>query len=198
MIPVQPVPKPADFEARCETPGNSWRVANPSRSPRDHDLWSPFRGLLKQGFGSRCGYCGIHVSGKGTVDHFLSIHNHPGSAYIWENYRFSSDDMNRKKRTLDDQVLDPYEVGEGWFDIDLQDLRMVVTNKVPVHLRAKAEFTLKRLGLEDDEDVVREREGWKTRFEALASQANWAALDIVRDLYPLMAEAVERKFGRAQ
>jgi hypothetical protein len=138
------------------------------------------------------------VSGKGTVDHFLSISNHPDKAYLWENYRFASDDMNRKKRTLDDQVLDPYEIGEGWFELDLQSLRMVATDKVPPHILQKAAFTLKRLGLEDDEDVIREREGWKRTFEDLVSQANWSGLDTVRHLYPLMADAVERKFGRTR
>jgi len=61
---------------------------------------------------------------------------------------------------FDDQVLDPFDLGEDWFEILLPSLQLVLTDKVPQQQRQKAEFTLERLRLRDDERVLRQRQSW--------------------------------------
>lgn len=42
----------------------------------------------------------------------------------------------------------------------LPSLQLIVTDAVPPAERQKAEFTLQRLHLQDDERVIRQREAW--------------------------------------
>ncbi|WP_228019853.1 hypothetical protein [Sphaerospermopsis sp. LEGE 08334] len=51
------------------------------------------------------------------LEHFLSCENHRHLAYEWTNYRFVSGWVNSSKGTLDNQVLDPFEVEDDWFEI---------------------------------------------------------------------------------
>ncbi len=122
------------------------------------------------------------------MDHFLSWKNRPDLAYEWSNYRFASSPMNASKQNADDAVLDPYEVGPGWFEIILPSLQMRVTDAVPAAFRAKAEFTLKRLKLRDGETVIR----WRRSWYELYLDGN-LALDGLRSVAPLIAAAVERQ-----
>jgi len=61
---------------------------------------------------------------------------------------------------FDEKVLDPFYLGEDWFEILLPSLQLVLTDKVPQQQRQKAEFTLERLRLRDDERVLRQRQSW--------------------------------------
>jgi hypothetical protein len=96
----------------------------------------------------------------GTVDHYLSCKNYSEQAYEWSNYRFASGWINSSKRTVDDQVLDPFEVEDDWFEIILPSLQLVLTDAVPTQERQRAEYTLDRLHLRDDERVIRQRQQW--------------------------------------
>lgn len=196
MIPVSMPPEPGDFHTECELPGETWLAGKPGRSPRNKDLWSPFRPALKAGFSNRCGFLGMFVSTEGTVDHYLSINQHPTLAYRWSNYRFSSEEMNRKKGTLDAQILDPYVVGPGWFEILIPSLQMVPTDAVPAHIKPQVDFTLDRLGLRDGEAVIRLRLAWFQVLEPFARAGNWAGFDRVKHLAPLVAEAIEGYYAR--
>lgn len=122
----------------------------------------------------------------GTVDHFLSFKHHRDLAYEWRNYRFASGPLNASKRDADDAVLDPFEVGAGWFEIILPSLQMRVTDVVPADYRAKAEFTLKRLKLRDGERVIRWRRSWYRMYTN-----GQLTLDGLRTVAPLLAAAVE-------
>jgi hypothetical protein len=128
-------------------------------------------------------YCPV-----GTVDHYLSWQNHPAKAYDWENYRFADGWINSSKQGADDRVLDPYIVGEGWFEILLPSLQLVVTDRVPPEERGRAAYTLKRLHLRDDERVIRQRRMWLALYEqgelTLAGLAKGA---------PLIAAAVVKR-----
>lgn len=57
-------------------------------------------------------------------------------------------------------ILDPYAVEDGWFEILLPSLQLVVTDAVPERLRVRAEFVLDRLRLRDDARVLRQRAEW--------------------------------------
>lgn len=158
MMRFNPPSEPPEFDQKARQAGNNWLAKN-LNNLRPRDYWSPFKSNLADGFGNLCGYS-VMYEPVGTVDHYLSCENYPNLAYEWSNYRFASAWINSSKRTLDDQVLDPFQVGEDWFEIILPSLQLVLTNKVPPAERQRAEFTLQRLRLRDDERVIRQRQQW--------------------------------------
>lgn len=159
MLKFNPPPEPADFDTKTRQTGNDWLRKNLNDKKRPKDYWSNFKSNLADGFGNLCGYSAMYEP-VGTVDHYLSCENHQNLAYKWSNYRFSSGWINSSKGTLDDRVLDPFLVEDDWFDILLPSLQLIVTDAVPPAERQKAEFTLQRLHLQDDERVIRQREAW--------------------------------------
>lgn len=189
MIAVKRVRKPIDFDAQVKTPGNAWLAANPS-TPRPPALWAPFTEALANGFDERCGYGAMFVPADGTVDHFLSVKHHRSLSYEWGNYRYVSAAINASKKNADDTVLDPYEVGDGWFEIILPSLQLRTTDRVPQAARAKAEFTLTRLKLRDGEKVIRQRRAWYRLY-----LDGKLTLDGLAQVAPLIAVAVRRQTG---
>jgi hypothetical protein len=185
MIPVTPVPKPHDFDAVVKMPGQAWLTQNP-RAKRPKPLWDRYTSQLADGFSGLCGYAAMFDPTGGTVDHYLSYKNHMQKAYEWDNYRFASATLNSSKRNADDTVLDPYLVGAGWFEILLPSLQMRVTNAVPPADRAKAEFTLKRLKLQDGERIIRWRQSWYEMYKN-----DTLSLAGLRGVAPLIASAVD-------
>jgi hypothetical protein len=187
MIPVlNPIPVPAEFEQRCRQAGNTWLIAHPSEA-RPRDYWSPFRHALADGFGNRCGYGGMWIS-SGTVDHFVSCDEDRQQSYEWSNYRYVEGWINSSKRAQRSvDLLDPFEVQAGWFEVDLPSLQMRLTAQVPDAVLARAQHTLTRLPLRDDERILRTRRAWLEAYE------RGAPLDLIRDKAPLIAEAIVRQ-----
>lgn len=190
MIRVVPPPEPPDFDSKVRQPGNTWLAAHPKESrkkgKRPRDLWSPFRSQLADGFQNRCGYAAMWEP-SGTVDHYLSCEHHEELAYEWSNYRYVSGWINSKKGSLDERVLDPFDVDASWFELLLPSCQLIVSEFCPSHLREKAEFTLQRLGLGHNETIIRQRAEWYRMYKekeltlkGLASKA------------PLLAIAVEK------
>ena len=187
MIAVTKVPEPQAFDQEVRKPGNKWLKANPAAA-RPNPLWAPYTKQLQDGFCGLCGYAAMLDPTGGTVDHYLSYKNHRTLAYEWDNYRFAAATLNASKKNADDSVLDPYQVGAGWFEIILPSLQMQVTDAVPAALRTKAEFTLKRLKLRDGERIIRWRKAWYELY-----QSGDLSLEGLRKYAPLIAEAVEKE-----
>src|SRR5262249_15226696 len=80
------------------------------------------------------------------------------------------------------------EVGDGWFEILLPSLQLVVTAQVPVHLRAKAENTLNRLRLRDHQEIIKVRTSWYELYEA-----GELTLSGLERRAPLIAAAVRKQ-----
>src|SRR5262245_55684881 len=113
MIPVAPVPEPSGFDEHARQPGKAWLAQN-AGAKRPRDYWSPFREVLVEGCRDRCSYTAMYTT-DGTIDHFRSYKTHPELAYEWTNYRYAGSWVNSVKQ--DREVLDPHDVGEGWFEI---------------------------------------------------------------------------------
>ena len=186
MIPARRATEPKDFETKVRSIGNKWLRTHPD-AKRPPALWIPFTPDLERAYKNLCGYAAMLDPTGGTIDHFKSIKNHLPLAYEWSNYRFASGIMNSSKRTADESVLDPEEVGASWFEILLPSLQMRLTNRVPADLRTKAEFTLQRLKLDKGLRVIRWRRAWYKLY-----QEGKLNLEGLRDVAPLIAEAVER------
>lgn len=183
--------EPAGFDARCRQKGLQWLADHPKATrkgnTRPRDYWSPFKSQLADAFCDLCAY-GAMYEPVGTVDHFEPVDANEVRAYDWDNYRLASAWINssKNKRTA---VLDPLLVQEGWFEVLLPSLQLVmVAEKVPAHLQALAEQTLTDLHLRDDERVLRQRRAWLRKYEE-----GKLTLDGLRELAPLIAAAVEKR-----
>lgn len=189
VIPVEPVPEPPTFDERARRPGNDWLAKNPSAS-RPRDYWSPFKASLAEGFKNRCGYSAMYEP-AGTVDHFRSYTSHPHLSYEWTNLRYASQWLNSSKKGSG--LLDPYEVGEGWFEVLLPSLQLVVTDKVPPAYRERAAQMLVALPIGHDERIIKQRRMWYRMF-----QEKKLSLEGLREVAPLIAAAVEKSEGLRQ
>lgn len=187
MIPVPKVRKPKGFDVAVKVLGNQWLKDNPD-AKRPTPLWTPYTPLLAAGFADLCGYAAMLDPTGGTVDHYLSFKHRPDLTYEWANYRFASGPLNSSKQNADADVLDPHEVGEGWFEIILPSLQMRMTDQVPAKFKAKAEYTLTRLKLRDGERIIRWRESWYKMY-----REGKLTLAGLRDVAPLLAAAVEAR-----
>jgi hypothetical protein len=190
MIRFEPVKEPPDFAKRVEAPGAAWLVQHTKDRPKD--LWSPFKGHLAEAFHNLCAYS-VMFEPVGTVDHFVSCDEDRSKAYVWSNYRFASGWINSSKNSLlSTTIFDPFTVQDGWFEIILPSLQLAATDCVPVNLREKAQFVLKRLHLRDDERVLRQRREWYRMY-----QEGELTLEGLRKKAPLIAAAVVKQRGRS-
>lgn len=183
-----PAAEPASFDVRCRQRGRRWLQGHPTYD-RPRDYWSEFEGDLRAAFRRLCGCCAMVVL-KGQVDHFIPVkllkrRKQDALAYEWTNFRYGEGLLNQKKSAA--EVLDPYEVEDDWFDLLLPSLQLVLTTRVPKRLRAKAEMTLRQLGLTDDEVILRYRLEW---FEMYRRKR--LTLEGLKQVAPLIARAVER------
>lgn len=188
MIPVpNPIPEPEGFHERCRELGNAWLQRNPD-AKRPPDYWSPFKKHLEEGFSNRCGYGAIFIN-YGTVDHHISCYEDITKAYEWSNYRLVDGWMNSSKSNKDSSLLlDPFEVEDGWFEILLPSLQLVVSNDIPDEFRERAEYTINNLPLRDDERIIRQRRRWYELY-----QQGEFSLETLRKFAPLIAKAVDNQ-----
>jgi hypothetical protein len=186
MMRFEPVPEPENFGAECHQRGNTWLAKHPDHDGRPPAYWSAFESDLADGFRNLCAYTAMYVC-PGTVDHYLCWKKHQNLAYEWTNYRYAAQWVNSSKGDLDDRVLDPFAVRDDWFEILLPSLQLVVTDAVPEDQRERAEFTIVRLRLRDDERVIRQRRAW---YEAYLREG--ITLDELKKWAPVLARAIQR------
>jgi hypothetical protein len=186
MIPVShPIPEPAGFHQQCREAGNAWLAEHPDNK-RPRDFWSPFRNALADGFCNRCGYGTMWIA-SGTVDHFISIDADQSQAYEWSNFRYIDHWINSSKKNASG-LLDPFDVCDGWFEILLPSMQLVMTDAVPQPFRDRARDTITRLKLQDHETLLRQRREWYRMYQE--GQLTLAGL---RSKAPLIAAAVEKQ-----
>ena len=189
MIPVpHPILEPTDFDLNCRQHGLAWLASNPD-CKRPKDFWSPFRLELAKGFSDRCGYGAMWIP-NGEVDHFVSVNANKALAYEWSNYRYIEGWINscKGKKT---EILDPFMVESGWFEILLPSLQLVIGDAIPAEFKQRAENTLTWLHLRDDERILKQRRAWYQQY-----QEDSLSLDGLRKKAPLIAAAVEKQSGQ--
>lgn len=165
MIRFERVPEPPDFDEKARVPGNQWLVAHPGEG-RPRDFWTPFKGRLAQGFRNLCAYSAMYEP-VGTVDHFVSCHEDRAKAYEWQNYRYCAGWINSSKGSVPaGDLLDPFDVETGWFQIHIPSLQLRVSDSIPDWLRERAENVLTRLHLRDDERIMRQRGEWYRMYRS--------------------------------
>ena len=68
--------------------------------------------------------------------------------YEWNNYRLACALMNTHKGYVD-EVLDPFEVEDGWFALELYEFQVVPGRDLPGNVQTKVTDTIERLRLND-------------------------------------------------
>jgi hypothetical protein len=183
-------PPPANFDERVGARGAVWLADNPDAA-RPHAYWLEFSRALAAAFSDLCAYSAMYEP-VGTVDHFVSCSEDRAKAYSWSNYRYASGWINSSKQALrSHQILDPFAVVNGWFEIILPSLQLVATNLVPEAYRERAELMLTRLHLRDDERVLRQRREWYRMY-----QEGELNLEGLAKKAPLIAAAVDQENKR--
>lgn len=164
MIHVEPQPEPADFDAKVRQPGQA-DLASSEGELRPH--WRRCAAQLREAYQGVCAYSSIYIphgTGALSVDHLLPKSKRRELAYEWSNYRLACIRMNSRKNDLAD-VLDPFEVQDGWFALELSTLQVTPREGLPESLRQRVQSTIDRLDLNDDE-FIRARAGYSEAFQS--------------------------------
>ena len=153
MIHVDPQPEPPGFDALVRQRGSRALAEGREDLPpywRDclPDLYQCYRGV--------CAYLCVLIprgTGARSVDHVAPKSKRRDLAYEWGNYRLVSVLMNSRKREFED-VLDPFEIDDGWFVLELSFLQVMPSPSLDEPTRSKVQATIDRLGLNDAECVA--------------------------------------------
>lgn len=188
VVPCSPADEPAEFVAKVRRPGRKWLRDNPRHPGRPPAYWRACNPELAEAFEQRCAYTAMFLGAPGTADHFVSLDEDRNLAYEWSNLRYSAAWLNSRKQDLKSSLLlDPFEVGQGWFERHLPSLQLQVSSRCPSRYRQRAKDTLRLLGLDHDERVVRYRRQWLREYEERD-----ISLDYLERKAPLVAQAVRR------
>jgi hypothetical protein len=188
VVRCTPAAEPADFDKQVRKPGRAWLREHRGSTRRPPAYWRRCHAQLAAAFEERCAYTAMFLGAPGTADHFVSIEENRNLAYEWSNYRYAAGWINSRKQSLrSEDLLDPFHVGNGWFELLLPSLQLQVSARCPTQRRTLAENTLKALGLRDDERVLRYRRQWLAEYES-----GEIDLDYLAKKAPLIAEAVHR------
>lgn len=188
MIRVPPAPEPAGFDAQVRQPGlralaemvgephlpprrgRPRRVIAASRDEIAPDqfpaFWTAMLPELLHAYGRVCAYMSFYierVTGAASVDHMLPKSLDWREVYEWRNYRLACALMNSRKNNYRD-VLDPFEVEDGWFRLELVGYQVVPDPQLPPDIRDKVQATIERLQLNDYE-CLKLREEYAAAFE---------------------------------
>src|ERR1700678_1509026 len=168
MIGVTPADEPSTFDARVRQPGLraiEEIVGRPAarrgrkrkaRAKRREDIkpgefppyWREMTEELLSAYNRVCAYACLYVervTGAATVDHWMPKSTTWNRVYEWENYRLACAIMNTWKSD-GSGVLDPFEVTDGLFALDLVSLTAVPGPAAGTQSRA-GEETVRRLPL---------------------------------------------------
>lgn len=157
MIRVDMQPEPAAFDQDVRQKGLDYlkRKGIPLDGllPANTKLYPYWRSCLDelyQSYRGTCAYLAVffeRVTGGATVDHFVAKSSRAGSAYEWTNYRLACSTMNSRKWTYDD-VLDPFDVEDGWFCLELVSGHIYPNPDVDGPVKESMTDTIRRLGLD--------------------------------------------------
>lgn len=111
--------------------------------------WRNATSQLLQVYNRICAYACFYIeptTGAATVDHFAPKSQSWDKAYEWSNYRLACSLMNTRKNKFDD-VIDPFDVTEGLFALDLVTLKAIPGPKADAKTE-DVKATIKRLRLD--------------------------------------------------
>lgn len=195
MIRVAPAPEPPRFDERVRQPGLAL-IAELAAEVGSEDAIAPdqFRPYWRRalhdllvGYDRICAFLSLHIPpGVGTpsVDHMVAKSKAWDLVYEWSNYRLACSLMNARKGVAD--VLDPFEIGEGWFALELDEFQVMPGRGLPAEIHARVVDTIATLRLSDS--ICCEA-------RAAYARAYWAgdiSLSRLQQRAPFVAKEMER------
>lgn len=162
MMHISLQPEPESFDIRVRVPGNAFLASNPSPNEKQfkkNSYWSRVKNELYAAYRGVCSYTCEYIPKTVTnssVDHFWPKCVHPNLAYEWSNYRLASQKANTNKG---DSIglVDPFEVGSGWFVLDLPSCLIKAGEGLSRADTSRVESTIKMLKLNNDDEYVQSR-----------------------------------------
>lgn len=133
------------------------QVEVPITDPKDlqaHDFPPYWRGALPNlltAYENICAYSCFYIhpiTGGASVDHMAPKSKVWHRVYEWDNYRLACARLNARKSDFSD-VLDPFEIGTNWFELELVGFQVRPGAKLSSSVRDSVESTIDRLGLND-------------------------------------------------
>lgn len=158
MLYVTPKPEPASFDKKVRQRGLKYlleqgvNLNEPLEGSIIKPYWLKSLDDLYASYDGVCAYLAIHferITGAGSVDHFAAKSRYVSQAYEWTNYRLACSRMNSRKNVYDD-VLDPFEVENGWFHLELITGHIYPNPELEPEVTASVTDTIKRLKLDDE------------------------------------------------
>jgi hypothetical protein len=171
MIRVHLAPEPSTFDAEVRQPGlNALAelVGEPSRvrtgpkrpkiADRREDIrskdfptyWREALPDLLTAYHRICAYTALYIhriTGAQSVDHMAAKSSHWRDVYEWNNYRLACARVNSRKGVK--SPLDPFEIEDGWFELELVDYQVIPGAGVQEPLRTQVRATIHDLHLND-------------------------------------------------
>ena len=159
MIPVTPAEEPANFDTVVRQRGCraiselEQRFGERDAIPASAfpPYWRDVLPELLTGYGRICSYLCLYIpggTGAPSVDHMIAKSTRWDEVYEWRNYRLACSLMNARKGAIS-SVLDPFEIENGWFILELVDFHVVPGEGLPDDLIADVQHTIERLRLND-------------------------------------------------
>jgi len=161
---VQFQSEPEDFDERVRIPGNRFLAEVPTPTTKQWKGKEYWRGVLpdmRKAYRRICSYCAHWIprsTGNDSVDHFAPKAREPNLAYEWSNFRYVAARFNSRKGTR--EILDPFTLLSGWFIIDFRSLFVKPNPDLLPNQKDAVQITIDYLKLNDDDDLVVEREAW--------------------------------------
>ncbi|XXT24850.1 hypothetical protein WME94_25285 [Sorangium sp. So ce429] len=125
-------------------------------------------------------------TGARSVDHVAPKSKRRELAYEWSNYRFVCSLMNARKRDFED-VLDPMEIPDGWFVLELSFLQVLPAEGLHDEARERVLATIERLKL-NDKECIAAREMYYTAY-----LDKGLTLELLHEWSPFVAREVVRQ-----
>lgn len=163
MMRVIPAPEPDSFDRVVRQPGlhalqtmaarefgGSIEAIPANRFP---PCWRKSLNDLLEAYQRICSYLCLYIArgtGARSVDHMVAKSVAWDRAYEWTNYRLACSLMNARKGHVA-SVLDPFEVKDGWFVLELVAFQVLPGQGLPDRVATAAADTIDRLRLNDDE-----------------------------------------------
>ena len=208
MIRVQAKPEYPEFDRQVRQRGQAFLNTNPNPSSaqfRKHNYWSAALSEMHAAYDRLCAYTTRELVQTGSVDHFKPKSKYSYLAYEWENYRLARQTINSRKGESED-VVDPFEVCEGWFTLELPSCLIKPGQGIGKEMRAAVNATINVLGLNRDERLVEERcrllinlADGNITLNYLDSHYPFLSSEVCRqEAYGSLKEIFSRKTGVAQ
>lgn len=195
MIRVSPASEPPQFNEQVRQPGLALIAQLAATAGSEGAIpagefkpyWRRALNDLLTSYNRTCAYLSLHIPravGTPSVDHMVAKSTAWDQVYEWSNYRLACLLMNARKGIAD--VLDPFEIGEGWFALELVAFQVVPGHDLPINVHARVVETIATLRLSDS-----------VCCEARAeyAQAYWdgeVSLSYLRRCAPFVAKELER------